>query len=131
MPEWKRLFTLDEAIATLAELRLLLTEIVEVGVLLSRAGQVDPFQPRARQNGHAHASPEAADDVAERLATRYRALVQRVLDMGIELKDPTTGLVDFPSLRDGRVVYLCWRLGESSIEYWHDLEAGFAGRQPL
>ncbi|HUX86133.1 MAG TPA: DUF2203 family protein [Chloroflexota bacterium] len=41
------------------------------------------------------------------------------------------GLVDFPAERDGRVVYLCWRRGEDQIHYWHELDAGFAGRQPL
>ena len=52
--------------------------------------------------------------------------------LGVQLKDQTRGLIDFPSLRDGRVVLLCWHLGEGDqIEWWHDIEAGFAGRQPL
>ncbi len=52
--------------------------------------------------------------------------------LGVQLKDYERGLVDFPSLREGRVVLLCWQLGEGDrIEWWHDLEAGFAGRQPL
>lgn len=52
--------------------------------------------------------------------------------MGVQIKDYERGLVDFPSMRDGRVVFLCWQLGEGeSIEWWHDIEAGFAGRQPL
>lgn len=52
--------------------------------------------------------------------------------MGVQIKDYERGLVDFPSMRDGRVVLLCWQLGEGeSIEWWHDVEAGFAGRQPL
>ena len=52
--------------------------------------------------------------------------------LGIELKDYTRGLIDFPSMREGRVVLLCWQLGEGNkIEWWHDAEAGFAGRQPL
>ncbi|CAN5296139.1 DUF2203 domain-containing protein [soil metagenome] len=52
--------------------------------------------------------------------------------LGIELKDYTRGLIDFPSMREGRVVLLCWQLGEDDkIKYWHDIEAGFAGRQPL
>ncbi len=53
-------------------------------------------------------------------------------EFGIELKDYSRGLIDFPSLRDGRVVLLCWQLGEDErIEWWHEIEAGFAGRQPL
>ena len=53
-------------------------------------------------------------------------------ELGIQLKDYERGLIDFPSLRDGRVILLCWQLGEGDqIEWWHDPEAGFAGRQPL
>ena len=52
--------------------------------------------------------------------------------LGVQLKDYERGLIDFPTMRDGRVVLLCWQLGEGdTIEWWHDLEAGFAGRQPL
>jgi hypothetical protein len=52
-------------------------------------------------------------------------------ELGIVLKDRRLGLVDFPGEIDGRRVWLCWRLGEATIQYWHDLEAGYAGRQPL
>lgn len=53
-------------------------------------------------------------------------------ELGVQLKDYERGLVDFPSLREGHVVLLCWQWGEGDhIEWWHDLEAGFAGRQPL
>jgi hypothetical protein len=51
--------------------------------------------------------------------------------MGVEIKDLGTGLVDFRTERDGMVVYLCWRLGEDPIRYWHELDTGFAGRKPL
>lgn len=49
----------------------------------------------------------------------------------IELKDPERGLVDFPAIREGREVFLCWESGESDIEHWHELDAGYAGREPL
>ncbi len=53
-------------------------------------------------------------------------------EAGIQLKDYARGLIDFPCMRDGRVVLLCWQLGEGDeIEWWHDIEAGFAGREPL
>ena len=52
--------------------------------------------------------------------------------LGVQLKDFDRGLIDFPSLRDGRVVLLCWQLGEGDqVEWWHDVDAGFAGRTPL
>ena len=53
-------------------------------------------------------------------------------ELGVQLKDYARGLIDFPTLREGRVVLLCWQMGEGDeLEWWHDLEAGFAGRQPL
>ena len=53
-------------------------------------------------------------------------------DIGVQLKDYSRGLIDFPSVRDDRVVLLCWQIGEGDeIEWWHEIEAGFAGRQPL
>jgi hypothetical protein len=53
-------------------------------------------------------------------------------DLGVQLKDYTRGLIDFPCLRDGQVILLCWQLGEAEeIEWWHEIEAGFAGRKPL
>ena len=57
--------------------------------------------------------------------------IQQIKDLGVLLKDAEKGLCDFPNLRQGRVVYLCWQLGEDRIEYWHDIETGFAGREPL
>jgi len=57
---------------------------------------------------------------------------QRELDsLGIQLKDPRLGLVDFPSELAGRTVLLCWRLGEAEVQFWHETNAGYAGRQPL
>jgi hypothetical protein len=63
--------------------------------------------------------------------THLMMLLQQVKDMGVVVKDVEKGLCDFPYVRNGRVVYLCWHLGEDSINYWHDIEAGFAGREPL
>jgi hypothetical protein len=59
-------------------------------------------------------------------------ITTKLHDLGVQLKDYARGLIDFPCLRDGRVVLLCWQLGEEEkIEWWHELEAGFSGRQPL
>lgn len=60
---------------------------------------------------------------------RLDLLIHRLQDMGIEIKDLTTGLIDFPALRDGRVIYLCWKYNEGSVQFWHEIDAGFAGRQ--
>ncbi len=58
-------------------------------------------------------------------------LVRRIAAFGCQLKDPAMGLIDFPALREGREILLCWRLGEEGIHWWHDTTTGFAGRQPL
>ena len=56
---------------------------------------------------------------------------QEVQDLGAIVKDPTSGLVDFYGRIEGRLVCLCWRYGEGSLDYFHELDAGFAGRRPL
>ena len=65
--------------------------------------------------------------IAQDIDTFERELEQ----LGIVLKDRRLGLIDFPGELDGRKVWLCWRLGEPAVQYWHDLDAGYAGRQPL
>ena len=58
-------------------------------------------------------------------------LVHRILDTGVQIKDINVGLLDFSALKDGREVYLCWRYGEGEIVFWHEVDAGFAGRQSI
>ena len=65
------------------------------------------------------------------IARDIDAFERELEELGIVLKDRRLGLIDFPGEIDGRRVWLCWRLGEPAIQYWHDLEAGYAGRQPL
>lgn len=60
---------------------------------------------------------------------RLDLILHQLQDMGIEVKDLTTGLIDFLALKDGREVYLCWKYNEGKIQFWHEIEAGFAGRQ--
>ncbi len=59
------------------------------------------------------------------------AFIDELTALGVELKGPSDGLCDFPSIREGREVYLCWRLGEPEVLYWHELHTGVAGRKPL
>ena len=66
------------------------------------------------------------------LLTKLTMLTAGLEGLGVQIKDFERGLVDFPSLRDGRVVLLCWQMGEGDeLEWWHDVDAGFAGRTPL
>ena len=72
-------------------------------------------------------------------ATRYvmtlmefGSINSEITELGVQVKDPERGLIDFPSMKGDRIVLLCWMLGEDdSIEWWHEIEAGFAGRKPL
>lgn len=69
---------------------------------------------------------------AQVLATEIDSCIRELQKLGLEYKLPLeAGLVDFPGELGGRPVYLCWRLGEQAIEYWHEMDAGFAGRQPI
>jgi len=67
----------------------------------------------------------------EKIAEQLSRTVDEIQQTGCVVKDLDTGLVDFPSLRRGEKVYLCWKLGEERIGYWHGIEEGFAGRKPL
>ncbi len=62
---------------------------------------------------------------------RLHELLHQIQAMGVEVKDITVGLVDFPAWHEGRMVYLCWKYGESQVQFWHEVETGFAGRQPI
>jgi hypothetical protein len=62
---------------------------------------------------------------------RAQSAMVAIQAYGVELKDPATGLLDFLALRDGVEIYLCWRYNEPRIGFWHSIESGFAGRQPL
>lgn len=123
----QRLFTLEEANALLPQLRQMLKAVLEAREkIVDAQPEIWPILEKAIGNGGGKKAGELL---------KYFEVIQHnahtIQEMGIEIKDINTGLIDFPAERDGRVVYLCWRYGEGEIEYWHDLDAGFAGRQPL
>lgn len=127
-------FTLSEATALLPTIRPILEEIINLRARLERTERdLVSLHWKARTNGHAEhqGSFGEGQEARTELMTEINAQLVKLHDLGVELKDPAIGLVDFPSLREDRLVYLCWRLGEPEISYWHDIDAGFAGRQPL
>ena len=67
----------------------------------------------------------------ERLMTQLQEAIERIHETGCVVKDLDEGLIDFPAMRKGEEIYLCWKLGEERISYWHGIEEGFAGRKPL
>lgn len=131
MPHHEKHFSVQEARAWLPELRKRFERIHALyQELESLRGDYEKVQQIIRSNGHAP-KETGFDTSFETRASELRALVQELLEAGIEIKDVGRGLIDFPHWRDGEEVYLCWQLSEDDIAYWHRIEDGFAGRQPL
>ncbi len=126
-----RLFTLAEANALIPVVRPLLQELAECKHELAHCQSILlEMTPQMRGNGH-RLEALGLEKQLESLVERLALGIQEIDLMGIELKDIDDGLIDFPSLHRGRVVYLCWRLGEDAIRYWHEITTGFAGRRPV
>lgn len=122
-PTDKKYFTLAEATKALPLVRAIVTDIAGLAnAMRENHERLPDLTGEAR---------EQAEDRLEQDQDRMQELVDELSALGIELKDFFTGLVDFPCWMDGREVYLCWRLGESEIGHWHEVWAGFTGRQKL
>lgn len=129
---WPLLFTVAEANALLPEIVPLLMEMRARKVELDAAlAALETLTPAMRLNGHA-AEARTLEARIHDLSMELATGVDHLRDQGIEIKSIDHGLIDFPSVRGGQVVFLCWRLGEGpAIRYWHEIEAGFAGRRAL
>ena len=129
-----RYFTLQEAQELVPWL---VQTFQDIGPLRERATQlsvgVRELTMRMRGNGGGQ-SRRRMEHLQRQLAETSSLVDGRVAEVherGIVVKGVSPGLVDFPHMREGREVYLCWREGESQLRFWHDVDAGFAGRQPL
>ncbi len=126
-------FTREEAEALLPQISVVLRKIQERRKTMQQSEEeLGALHALAMGNGH-HLHERISKlqkDLAEQIQA-LQVLINELSDFGCELKDPNIGLIDFLSIRNGREVYLCWHLGEEHINYWHYLDAGFAGRQPL
>ena len=130
----RRYFTLDEATETLPWLRDQFAAIADSSERLSGLEQqIDDLARHRQRNGHSNLGSVMHEkrQEARRLAGTVQASLTSIERRGILVRDMKRGLVDFPSMRDGREVYLCWLAGEPSITHWHDMDAGFSGRQRL
>lgn len=127
----RRLFTLAEANALLPSLIPIL-EVLRADRAAALAAQrgLDELTPAMRGNGAGMRAAELEQELRQ-LAPRIAAGVRNIARLGVEIKDLEHGLIDFPAERDGRVVYLCWRLGEDQVSFWHETDGGFLGRQAL
>jgi hypothetical protein len=124
-----KLFTVEEANALLPSVRDILEKIQRSRRRLTRFRR--PAQQAAEGAEQGGGGMEGGGLYA-RIITDFTAEMSELEGLGVQLKDFERGLVDFPSLRDGRVVLLCWQLGEGDeLEWWHDMDTGFGGRTPL
>jgi len=130
----KKYFTAAEANATLPLVRAIVRDVTELARDLrerhERLGRVRANDRFSLSNAHQEEVAQA-QAVFERGQERMQEYERELRQLGVELKDYFTGLIDFPCWMNGREIYLCWRLGEPEVGHWHELEAGFAGRQKL
>ncbi len=122
-----KLFTVAEANDLLPVIRPKLEKIK------ARYGRIAVFRDSAKAAaGEAGGGGMESGSLYVRCLYEIGKLTTELHELGIELKDYSRGLIDFPAMRDDRIVLLCWQLGEDEqIEWWHEVEAGFAGRQPI
>lgn len=129
-----RYFTVDEANALLPQLRSILETLqVKRRELQGRQQAMELIRRQATENGHYLAGEEflRLKKEAEFILEEFNAEVKNIETLGCQLKDLDLGLIDFPALREGREVLLCWKSDETEIAYWHGLTEGFAGRKPI
>jgi hypothetical protein len=126
-PAMPRYYTPNQANEALTVIRPMMKELTEIG------GRIRTHQPeywsvvqKSAGNGGNLVLSKLLPDF-----DRLDVLMHVIQDMGVEVKDLTIGLIDFVALHDGREVYLCWKYGEECVQFWHEIEAGFAGRQPI
>lgn len=122
-----KFFTLQEANETLKIIRLLMDEIQAIRKrILEKQPETWTAIEKSVGNGGNRTLSRMVHDFE-----KLDALVHQILDLGALIKDINIGLLDFSALKDGREVYLCWKYGEGDIAFWHEVDAGYAGRQPI
>ena len=122
-----RYFTLEEANSALETIRPMMEEIQKIRqTILATQPETWSAIERSAGNGGNPAMSKLVKSF-----DRLDDLLHHIQRTGVQVKDINTGLLDFPALHDGHEVYLCWQIGERRIGYWHEIDAGFAGRQPI
>jgi hypothetical protein len=122
----ERHFTRAEANALLPQLTAMLDRLRDAKDNLTDSEAHEALSEAAPSNGGGDEGKQVGVAFLE-----VRGLLETIEQSGIVLRDIDRGLVDFPALMDGREIYLCWELGEDDVGYWHELETGFGGREPL
>jgi hypothetical protein len=124
MPKY---YTPKEANEALTTVRPILKELMEIGERI-RTHQPEYWSVVKKSAGNG-GNPELSKLLPD--FDRLDILLHEIQDMDIEVKDLSIGLIDFVGLRAGREVYLCWKYGEDSVQFWHEIEAGFSGRRSI
>jgi hypothetical protein len=136
-------YDLDSANARIPEMREILEQLKSQREDLIRLRDLVLERQEAVEAGSEGSSSRGQDDDApddelrlirlrmQGLIDQMQAAVARIDELGITLRDIESGLIDFPALATGRQIWLCWRLGEDDIEWWHELDEGFSGRRLL
>jgi hypothetical protein len=123
----KRRFSLEQANRSLPLVKRVVGDIVQTHALAMKLQHEVERQSAAKANNTQKTMQEQLDACMNKLED----FVDELSEIGCELKDYQTGLIDFVGRHEGRDVYLCWKLGEDHISYWHELDSGFAGRQSI
>jgi hypothetical protein len=129
-----QIFTLEEANRLVPQVRIsirLMQKAVQEAEGLRDGLEVLEMLGAAQQSSPEHDDYLGRQERLQYCRDTFREEHERLAQSGVLLRDLQTGLIDFPALREGKSVYLCWRLGEEAIGYWHDLDSGFAGRRPI
>lgn len=124
-------FTVEQANRTLPLVRRIVADIVQTYERWQEAVRAFELASVAARAGEANADAERHQREAQRYAEDIAGFVRELEMLGVEFKGYDVGLVDFPARVGDRTVYLCWRLGEPEVRYWHELNGGFAGRRPI
>lgn len=124
MPQY---FTLEDANTALKTIRPLMDEVQSIRQkIISTQPEAWGAIEKSVGNGGSRTLSKMVQDFE-----RLDGLVHQILDTGVLIKDVNIGLLDFPALKEGREVYLCWQHGEGDIAFWHEIDAGYMGRQPI
>jgi hypothetical protein len=133
--EPKQFYTVEEANHALPLVRAIVADIVrqfrEIHERKDRLKHITSKRPQRREGDVYGDEVARIEEEIEKDIVVLQGYIEELNKLGVELKDPVKGLIDFRSIQDGREVYLCWHLGEDEVAYWHELDAGFAGRQSL
>jgi len=135
--EEKKYFTVEEVNQRLPLVRAIVADVVRLyhdvhdrRERLTKVRQISDSNTRDQDNVYAEELRQMEDEVDKDIA-ELQKFIDELRELGAELKDPVSGLIDFLTLVEGREAYLCWKLGEDDIGYWHELNAGFQGRQSV